>query len=74
MSDKEAVIELVKHLPQDVTLREIVQKIEFIAAIREGFDQIDQGQGIPVEQVEQIIDGLPSNSLTKSSWRFINHH
>jgi predicted transcriptional regulator len=56
MSDKEAVIELVKHLPQNVTLREILQKIEFIAAIREGFDQIDQGQGIPVEQVEQIID------------------
>ncbi|WP_193193643.1 hypothetical protein [Nostoc sp. MG11] len=56
MSDKEAVIELVKHLPQDVTLREIVQKIEFIAAIREGFDQIDQGQGIPVEQVEHLID------------------
>jgi hypothetical protein len=54
LSDKEAVIELVKHLPQDVTLREIVQKIEFIAAIREGFDQIDQGQGIPIEQVEQI--------------------
>ncbi|HYX13117.1 MAG TPA: hypothetical protein VE944_01865 [Nostoc sp.] len=56
MSDKEAVIELVKHLPHDVTLREIVQKIEFIAAIREGFDQIDQGQGIPIEQVEQIMD------------------
>ncbi|MBN3870789.1 hypothetical protein [Nostoc sp. JL33] len=56
MSDKEPVIELVKHLPQDVTLREIVQKIEFIAAIREGFDQIDQGQGIPIEQVEQIMD------------------
>ncbi|MEH2420666.1 MAG: hypothetical protein V7K48_06875 [Nostoc sp.] len=38
-----------KHLPQDVTLREITQKIEFIVAIREGFDQIDQGQGISVE-------------------------
>ena len=57
MSDNEAVIELVKNLPQDVTLREIVHKIEFIAAIREGFDQIDQGQGIPVEQ---IIDAWTS--------------
>lgn len=56
MSDKEAVIELVKNLPSDVTLKEIVQKIEFIAAIREGFDQIDQGQGISIEQVEQLID------------------
>ncbi|AUB35756.1 hypothetical protein COO91_01647 [Nostoc flagelliforme CCNUN1] len=41
MSDKEAIIELVKHLPQDVTLREIIHKIEFIAAIQEGFNQID---------------------------------
>ncbi|QSJ17565.1 hypothetical protein JYQ62_01410 [Nostoc sp. UHCC 0702] len=56
MSDKEAVIELVKNLLSDVTLKEIVQKIEFIAAIREGFDQIEQGHGISIEQVEQLID------------------
>ncbi|WP_334758433.1 hypothetical protein [Nostoc sp.] len=43
---------------QDVTLREIIQKIEFIAAIGEGFDQIEEGQGIPVEQ---IIDAWTSN-------------
>ena len=56
MSDKEAVIELVKRLPSDVSLREIVQQIEFIAAVKEGFDEIDQGKGIPVEEVEKMIE------------------
>jgi hypothetical protein len=32
MSDKEAVLELVKRLPATVSLREILRDIEFIAA------------------------------------------
>lgn len=56
MSDKEAVIELVKRLPPDISLREIVQQIEFIAAVKEGFDEIEQGKGIPIEEVEKMID------------------
>ncbi len=55
MSNKEAAIELVKRLPSDVSLREIAQEIEFIAAVQEGLDQIDQGQGIPIEDVEKMI-------------------
>jgi len=56
MSDKEAVIELVKRLPPDVSLREIVREIEFIAAVKEGLDEIDQGKGVSVEAVEQMIE------------------
>lgn len=56
MSNKEAVIEIIKRLPPDVSLREIVEEIESIAAIQEGFDQIDQGKGIPIEEVEKMID------------------
>jgi predicted transcriptional regulator len=55
MSDKEAVLELVKRLPTTVSLREILREIEFIAAVKEGLDQIDQGQGISVESVEQMM-------------------
>ncbi|MFK0732560.1 MAG: hypothetical protein ACFKPT_23205 [Gloeotrichia echinulata GP01] len=55
MSDKEAVLELVKRLPQTVSLREILREIEFIAAVKEGLDSIDQGQGISVESVEQMM-------------------
>lgn len=56
MSDKEAVIELLKRLPSEVTLREILREIEFIAAVKEGLDEIDQGQGVSVEAVEKMME------------------
>lgn len=55
MSDKEAVIELVQRLPATVSLREIVREIEFIEAVKEGLSEIDRGQGISVESVEQMM-------------------
>ena len=55
MSDKEAVLELVKRLPASVSLGEILWKIEFIAAVKEGLDEIDRGQGISIEAVEQMM-------------------
>lgn len=56
MSDKEAVLELVKRLPANVSLREILREIEFIAAVKEGLEEIDQGQGISIEAVEQMME------------------
>jgi predicted transcriptional regulator len=55
MSDKEAVIELVKRLPDTVSLREILREIEFIEAVKEGLAEIDRGQEISVESVDQMI-------------------
>jgi predicted transcriptional regulator len=55
MSDKEAVIELLKRLPAEVSLREILREIEFIAAVKEGLDEIDQGQGVSIEAVEKMM-------------------
>jgi predicted transcriptional regulator len=57
MSDKEAVIELVKRLPDTVSLREILREIEFIEAVQEGLAEIDRGQGISVESVEKMMAG-----------------
>ncbi len=56
MSDKEAVIELINRLPSEVSLREILREIEFIAAVKEGLDEIDQGQGVSVEAVEKMME------------------
>jgi hypothetical protein len=55
MSDKEAVLELMKSLPSDVSLREIIQEIEFFTAVKEGFAEIDQGKGILIEEVEKRL-------------------
>ncbi|MCC5640119.1 hypothetical protein LC593_30675 [Nostoc sp. CHAB 5844] len=56
MSDRETVLELVKRLPPNVSFRDIVREIEFIAAVREGLEEIDQGQGVLIEAVEQMIE------------------
>jgi hypothetical protein len=55
MSDKESVLELVNRLPADLSLREILREIEFVAAVKEGLDQLDQEQGISIESVEQMM-------------------
>jgi len=56
MSDKEAVLELVNRLPETVSLQEILKEIEFIAAVKEGLDEIDQGKGVSIEAVEQMLE------------------
>lgn len=56
MSDKEAVIELLKRLPSEVSLREILREIEFIAAVKEGLSKIDQGKGVSVDAVEKMME------------------
>jgi predicted transcriptional regulator len=56
MSDKEAVLELINRLPSEVSLREILKEIEFVAAIKEGLDELDQGQGVSIEAVENMIE------------------
>jgi predicted transcriptional regulator len=55
MSDKESVLELVNRLPADLSLREILREIEFVAAVKEGLDEIDRGQGISIESVEHMM-------------------
>ncbi|MCU0569126.1 MAG: hypothetical protein MUF49_21450 [Oculatellaceae cyanobacterium Prado106] len=55
MSDKEAVLKLVKRLPATVSLREILRAIEFVAAVKEGLDEIDQGKGLSLDTAEHRL-------------------
>ena len=55
MSNKELVADLLTRLPADVSLQQIAREIEFVAAVREGFTQLDRGEGVPIEQVEDLI-------------------
>jgi predicted transcriptional regulator len=55
MSNKELVIDLVQRLPDEATLMEIAKEIEFVAGVREGFAQLDRGEGIPIEEVKQQL-------------------
>jgi predicted transcriptional regulator len=55
MSNREIAIDLIKKLPEDVSLREIARELEFIAGVREGFEQLDRGEGLAAEEVRKMI-------------------
>ncbi len=63
MSDKQSVLEAIRRLPDGVTLREIRDEIDFLAAVREGEQQADQGRLIPLEQVEKNLQSWLSKSV-----------
>jgi predicted transcriptional regulator len=55
VSNKQLVSSLLDRLPDDVSLHDIAKEIEFISGVREGLDQLDRGDGVPIEDVEKMI-------------------
>jgi predicted transcriptional regulator len=55
MTEKEIVIETIRSLPDNCSLDEIAERIEFMAAVRKGLDQLDRGEGIPHEEVKKQL-------------------
>jgi hypothetical protein len=45
MSNKELVGDLLERLPDNVSVMDIAREIEFVAGVREGFAQLDLGEG-----------------------------
>ena len=55
MSNKQLVSNLLQRLPDDVSLQDIAKEIEFVSGVREGLDQLDRGEGVPLAEVEKMI-------------------
>lgn len=55
MSNREIAIDLIKNLPEDLPLKDIAREIDFIAAVREGFEQMERGEGLPAEDVRKMV-------------------
>ena len=53
MSTKEIVVDLLQKLPDNVTLRDVAQEIEFVAAVRQGLHELDNGERISIEEIER---------------------
>jgi hypothetical protein len=69
MSDKEMVLDAIQRLPESVTMRQIRQRVEFLAAVREGENNLNQSEGIPQEQVEKQFAAWVKKWRSKSSGR-----
>ena len=55
MTQKQIVLEAIDELPDDAPLNEIVERVEFLAAVQKGLDQLDRGEGIPHEDVKRQL-------------------
>ena len=55
MSNRDIAIDLIRKLPESASLHEMAREIEFIAGVREGFEQLERGEGITAEEVREMI-------------------
>ena len=56
MSIKEAVIDFIKRLSDDVTVPDIMAQLYFRQLVDEGLRQLDTGEGIPHEEAKRQLD------------------
>lgn len=50
---KEQAIKIIQSLPEDVTLDDIMAKLYFKLQVDAGLKELDEGKGIPHEEVEK---------------------
>jgi len=55
MSNRDIAIDLIRKLPEGASLHEIAREIEFIAGVREGFEELERGEGVPAERVREMV-------------------
>ena len=55
MSTKEAVIEMIKRLPDEVSVPDIIAELYFRQKVDEGLRQLDAGQGIPHDEAKKKL-------------------
>ena len=55
MTNKEIVQDLLRRIPDDASLQEIARELEFIAAVRQGLSELDSGDAVPINEVEQEL-------------------
>ena len=55
MTNKEIVQDLLRRIPDDASLQDIARELEFIAAVRQGLSELDNGDSTPIEEVEKKL-------------------
>ena len=55
MTNKETFRDLHRRIPDDASLQDIARELEFTAAVRQGVAELDNGDSVVVEEVEQEL-------------------
>lgn len=56
MTDKQAIVDLLKALPENASLEEIIEELHILAAVRRGRAAIAAGRTKTQEEVERLVD------------------
>ncbi len=56
MKDKQVAIETISNLPENVSMQEIAEELEIMAAIRKGKNDVKAGRVRSHAQVEQLFE------------------
>lgn len=70
MNDKALALEAIQRLPDDSSLREIRNRVDFLAGLKEAEESLTRGEGIPHEEVmQQFISWTKTWPAQSSSLR-----
>ena len=64
---KENVIQMIQSMPEDISLEDIMAELYFRYQVDEGLRQLDQGEGIPHDEVEKRLE--KRENISKLSYR-----
>ncbi len=49
------VLQVTEKLPPDATLSDAIYELEFRQAVQQGLDELDRGEGVPIEEAKAKI-------------------
>ena len=55
MSVKQILLEVAEKLPPGATINDAIDELEFRQAVQQGLDELDRGEGVPIEEVKAKI-------------------
>ena len=55
MTNKKMVQDLLRRIPDDDSLHDIARELEFMAAVRQGLSELDNGDTVAIEEVEEQL-------------------
>ena len=53
LTTKEAAVRSIQELPEDATWEDIQERINFVAGVRKGLSELNEGKGILHEQIRE---------------------
>lgn len=53
MTIKEIAIDTIQRLPENAAWEDILERINFVAGVRRGLGELDEGKGIPHEELKK---------------------